>query len=87
MYDVGTIFGSLLLGYITDYTYSRRTPTIVIALFLGIFVTFSLTLVDASTHHLTYGFIFLWVGFFIGGVACLITGAASADFVINIIYK
>lgn len=81
MYDVGTIFGSLFLGYITDLTYSRRTPTIFLALFVATFITLTLTLIHAEYHHLLYGFIVLLVGFLIGGVACLVTGAASADFV------
>jgi sugar phosphate permease len=38
MYDLGTITGSLLIGYLTDMTYSRRNPVTFVCLILATFI-------------------------------------------------
>lgn len=35
MYDVGTVVGSLLLGFLTDLTYSRRVPVTFVFLLIA----------------------------------------------------
>lgn len=81
MYDVGTIFGALCLGYITDKMYSRRAPAIVISLIIATFVCVLLAVVNGKSHVIIYGVIVFLLGFFMGGVACIISGTAVADLV------
>mmetsp|Transcript_39027 Transcript_39027/g.37345 ORF Transcript_39027/g.37345 Transcript_39027/m.37345 type:complete len:135 (-) Transcript_39027:248-652(-) len=79
MYDLGCIFGSMLLGIFTDLTYSRRSPVTFLFLILSVGIQVLLIVVDPSNVGL-YGFVVFMLGIGIGGVACVISGIACADF-------
>ena len=81
MYDVGTILGSLLIGFLTDLMYSRRAPITLVAIVFAGFLQILLIIVDADKKGL-YGFVVFMLGACIGGVACVISGIACADLVI-----
>ena len=45
MNDVGGMLGSILIGYISDLTYGKRSPVSIVALFLSCVISFFISLI------------------------------------------
>lgn len=78
IYDIGNIVGSVLLGYLTDLTYSRRTPLAVLSIVLATIVDVLLILIQPHMKAALYCHVF-FLGVLIGGITAIISGIASAD--------
>jgi sugar phosphate permease len=44
--DIGYVFGGFMIGYLTDLTYSRRTPVLVVAIIIAGFMHVGLVIVN-----------------------------------------
>lgn len=78
LYDLGTIVGGLLLGYITDKMYSKRSPISFLALVVAALMHF-LLISDLSNALYLFSILITILGFLVGGVACVVSGIACAD--------
>lgn len=78
MFDIGSLFGGVVLGFLTDLTYSRRTPILVLYMILALGLVISLIYINTS-QHLFFNAIFLIFGFFLSGVTNTIAGLSSAE--------
>lgn len=78
MYDIGIIFGSILFGYLSDLTYSRRAPFAVISLLLAAILQCCLVVVDAQNRGFFSMVIFV-LGILVGGAVGIVAGTACAD--------
>ncbi len=58
-YDIGNVLGAVMIGYITDLTYSRRTPVAVLCIILASVMQFCLTLIPPHLRVLFYVYIFV----------------------------
>ena len=43
LYEVGTVIGAIVLGFVSDKFYSRRSPIGVLSIFVSIFISFYVT--------------------------------------------
>jgi sugar phosphate permease len=79
LYEVGTILGTIILGFLSDKFYSRRSPIMAIALAIAAVVSFTVTFVytDLKPAHLSIAMFIL--GFCIGTTHHLICMIATAD--------
>ena len=78
LYDAGQVVGGWLAGAISDRMYQRRSPTMVVCLFLSIGSLFFLRAVhrhDVVSLAVTLAA----TGFFFGGPANIISSAVAAD--------
>jgi sugar phosphate permease len=82
LFDVGGVMGSWVIGHMTDLTYARRTPILVLSLILGTGMQSMLILVDGEQVYL-FGLIIFLIGFLVIGATNIISGTACADIVIN----
>lgn len=78
--DIGYLIGGVLIGYISDLMYCRRTPIAVLAIFLGTILHVLLIIVDPSQRLVFYSFIFT-LGIMMGGVTAIVSGISCADLV------
>ncbi|XP_078340053.1 sugar phosphate exchanger 3-like isoform X2 [Crassostrea virginica] len=76
-YDVGGIIGGTLFGYVSD-RFQHRSVIVIPMLLLGIPALFTYNS-DLSQTLTMNGILMAVVGFFIGGVANLVSAAISAD--------
>lgn len=77
-YDIGTIFGSIILGKITDITYKRRSPVAFFGLLIGGVLFMLVVFLHDSSKYLLYAIIF-FVGWFVGGIFNIVAATAAAD--------
>ena len=79
MNDVGGLVGTFAIGYISDLTYSKRSPATIVALILSCIIWFTLT---AEYDYLNYKILmvsFFFYGLFMQGVTNTIAATCSAD--------
>ena len=79
MNDVGGLIGTFLVGYISDLTYSKRSPSTFVFLILSCIIWYTMT---ANYYNLTYQKLmvsFFFYGFFMQGVTNTIAATCSAD--------
>ena len=78
LYDVGSITGSILLGFISDKLYGKRSPVCFFGLLLA---TVGHTLLIFLTKDQKVGSFILifFLGFFVGGISNIVSGTACAD--------
>ena len=79
MNDVGGLLGSFAIGYISDLTYSKRSPSTIVACFLSCVIWYMLTV---EYNKLTYSSLmvsFFFYGLFMQGVTNTIAATCSAD--------
>lgn len=69
-----------MLGYLTDVTYTRRSPVTVLALFFATIFQGLLVFVNGEKKIL-YGFIIFVTGFLVSGSTSVVAGIACADIV------
>mmetsp|Transcript_17873 Transcript_17873/g.15779 ORF Transcript_17873/g.15779 Transcript_17873/m.15779 type:complete len:191 (+) Transcript_17873:997-1569(+) len=77
-FDVGTIFGSVILGKLSDLTYKKRSPIAFFGLIIGGFLFTIIVVVSNPSNYLIYVLIFL-TGFVVGGVFNVVAATAAAD--------
>ena len=78
--DVGNVLGSALIGYLTDLTYSRRTPLAVLSILLATVFEVFLNWMTPENKWLFFPYIFC-LGLLIGGAVAIISGISCADLV------
>ena len=79
MNDVGGLIGSFTIGYISDLTYGKRSPSTILALILSCVIWFSLFV---EYNRLTYSSLmvsFFFYGLFMQGVTNTIAATCSVD--------
>jgi hypothetical protein len=79
--DIGNVLGGGLIGYLTDLTYSRRTPLAVLSIILATVMQVFLIMVSPDLKFLFFLYIFIF-GLLIGGAVAIISGISCADLVI-----
>ena len=76
--DIGTMFGSIILGKITDLTHKKRSPVAFFGLILGSVLFLLVVFLHDSPIYVLYTIIF-FVGFFVGGIFNIVAATAAAD--------
>ena len=78
--DIGNVMGGALIGYLTDLTYSRRTPLAVLSILLATVMQVFLIVIDPAYKGAFFFFIFIF-GLLMGGAVAIISGISCADLV------
>jgi MFS transporter, OPA family, solute carrier family 37 (glycerol-3-phosphate transporter), member 3 len=76
--DIGNVLGGVLIGYLTDLTYSRRTPLAVLSILLATVMQVFLIVIDPNNKLPFFIFIFIF-GLLMGGAVAIISGISCAD--------
>ena len=76
--DLGAMFGSMALGYISDLMYGKRSPVALGAVIISISISFVITYNIGMPTGLFFVLMF-FLGFFISGLNNMISSACSAD--------
>ena len=79
MLDVGAIFGSMTLGYLSDKTYGKRSPVAFMAVIFASLIAFSLKFFVLEMPTAVLFVSMFMQGFFISGLNNLISSACAAD--------
>ena len=58
--DIGNVLGGVLIGYLTDLTYSRRTPLAVLSILLATVMQVILIIIDPNDKAPFFIFIFIF---------------------------
>ena len=77
-YDVGTMFGSIILGKLTDLMHKKRSPVAFFGLLIGAGLFLMVVFFHDSGKYLLYVIIF-FVGFFVGGIFNIVAATAATD--------
>jgi sugar phosphate permease len=80
MLDIGYVVGGVVIGFLTDLTYSRRTPLSVASIFLATILTVMMSVINPSTRMIFFVYIF-FLGLLLGGAIAIVSGIACADLV------
>ena len=79
LYEIGTVTGAIILGFLSDKFYSRRSPigilSVIVSTFIGYTVTFNYHTMKSSA----FATCMFFLGFFIGSLHHLICMTAAAD--------
>ena len=78
--DIGNVLGGVLIGYLTDLTFSRRTPLALVSIFLATAMQVCLVLISPENKVLFFIYIFFF-GILMGGAIAIISGISCADLV------
>ena len=79
MNDVGGLIGSSLIGFLSDWTYGKRSPVTFVALMGACSIFYILTGIYVSIVYQTLMFSFFFQGMFTQGVSNTIASTCSAD--------
>ena len=79
MNDVGGLLGSLTIGYLSDLTYSKRSPITFVFLVLSCVIWYTLTVTYNQLDYASLMVSFFFYGFFMQGVTNTIAATCSAD--------
>ena len=79
LYEIGTVIGAIVLGFISDKFYSRRSPIGVLSILVSIFISFYVTFNYAKLSFGWLASLMFCLGFFIGSLHHLICMTATAD--------
>ena len=79
MIDVGAIFGSIVLGYISDLMHGKRSPVALAAVIVSIAVSFTITFTVRELPTWVFFVLMFILGFTISGLSNMISSACSAD--------
>jgi sugar phosphate permease len=80
--DIGNICGSISLGLLTDLTYSKRAPILVLAIVFAAIFHVILALTDPTIKPLFYTICFI-TGVLAGGSVGIVSAVSVADIVRN----
>lgn len=76
--DIGNVLGGVLIGYLTDLTYSRRTPLAMVSIILATIMQVCLILFTPENRLIFIIYVF-FLGIFVGGAIAIISGISCAD--------
>ena len=79
LYETGTVIGAIILGFLSDKFYSRRSPIGVISITVSIFISFYLTYNYKNLSFAKLATLMFFLGFFIGSLHHIICMTATAD--------
>lgn len=79
--DVGNVLGGVLIGYLTDLTYSRRTPFAIVSILGATVLEVGLIMINSDNRFVFIVYIFC-LGLLMGGAIAIISGISCADLVI-----
>ncbi|CDW86014.1 glycerol-3-phosphate transporter 5-like [Stylonychia lemnae] len=77
-FDSGAIFGNIILGYLTDKLYSKRSPATFIGLACASTLSFSITFHYKDLGDGLYAIVF-FLGFFLSAICNIISASVAAD--------
>ena len=77
--DLGAMFGSMALGFLSDLMYGKRSPVAMGAVLISIALSFTLTFYVETMNKALFFVIMFFLGFFISGLNNMISSACSAD--------
>jgi len=79
LFEVGVVFGAVILGLISDYFYSRRSPICMMAIFFSSILCFVIAFRYKDLSHTVFSMAMFCFGFFLGSTQHLINISAAAD--------
>ena len=79
MLDIGAIFGSMALGYLSDRTYGKRSLVSFLAVILASLIAITIQGSVFIMGPPLFFFLMFMLGFFISGLNNLISSACAAD--------
>ena len=79
MNDIGGLIGLFAIGYISDLTYSKRSPVSLLFLVLSCIIWYMMTVNYNSLNYQKLMVSFFFYGFFMQGVTNTIASTCSAD--------
>lgn len=79
MNDIGGLAGSLIIGYVSDLTYQKRSPSTIFAAFGACIIFFILTANYYDETYVQLMVSFFFYGLFMQGVTNTIAATCSAD--------
>lgn len=77
-FDSGAIFGSIILGWLSDKFYSKRSPVTLIGILCATTISFWITYDYKNLGNALYALMFFF-GFFISGICNMINASCAAD--------
>lgn len=77
-FDLGTIVGSIFLGWLSDITYKKRSPVAFFGLLTGT-VLFLMVVFFSDAGELVLLVIIFFIGFIVGGIFNIVAATAAAD--------
>jgi OPA family glycerol-3-phosphate transporter-like MFS transporter 1/2 len=77
--DIGAMFGSMALGYISDLMHGKRSPVALGAILISIAVSFTITFTAKDLPTAIFFILMFILGFCISGLNNMISSACSAD--------
>ena len=77
--DIGAMFGSVVLGYVSDLLYGKRSIVALFALIFSSLIAFTLTFEVYNMSQLSLMLLMFGLGFFVSGLNNMISAACSAD--------
>lgn len=80
MMDIGYLIGGVLIGYLTDLLYCRRTPVAVLSIILVTVLHILLAVTDPKVKALFFIHIF-FLGILMGGAISIVAGISCTDLV------
>jgi sugar phosphate permease len=83
IFDIGNVIGGVLIGYLSDLTYSRRTPLAALCILLATGMMVVMIMISPSNIYLFAVYIF-FLGNLLGGAIAIISGISCADLVISV---
>lgn len=78
-YEIATMFGTCILGPLTDLTYGKRSPIAVISIALASFSAFYLTFSYEDMSKTGIAVIMSFLGFFLGSIYHIVNVTCCAD--------
>ena len=75
-----------MIGYLTDLTYSRRTPLALVSILLAAVMQVCLMVMSPDSKFFFFVYIFFF-GMLLGGAVAIISGISCADLVITLIFN
>ncbi|CDW72436.1 sugar phosphate exchanger 3 [Stylonychia lemnae] len=78
-FDTGAIFGSFILGYISDKLYSKRSPIAFVAVLAAAFISLTIQTNIKILSQIQFASLMFFFGFIISGLNNIISASCAAD--------
>lgn len=79
MIDVGAILGSIVLGFVSDRMYGKRSPVALVAVASSMVIMYYLAANESTVTQASFFIMMFFIGFFTSGLANMIGSACAAD--------
>jgi sugar phosphate permease len=79
MIDLGAIFGSMTLGFISDLMHGKRSPVALGAITFAIIISYTVAFTVLKMPTAVFFIMMFLQGFFISGLNNMISSACAAD--------